>query len=317
MPDVAADATGHTGMAMVLSDGGSYTIRNSGGTSASAPFWAGLIALADQYAGRHLGFVNPAIYQHRPQRALPPGLPRHHHGEQHRAHSRPGRSPATRRHPAGTRSPAWAAPNASELVPLLARRHARPEPSPSPPDGGRHNGGRRGADSARRPRKQHEPPPSIRSCRPGRVRVSEATQSGCWRTRSGVGARSYAGVVHLGLITIVVSEYDPAISFFVEALGFELVEDSPALTNDGRPKRWVVVRPPGAVTGLLLARADGEGQAAMVGKQAAARGLLHVEDFGAAYTRMASAGVKFVTAPRAEAYGQVAVFLDIAGGNGT
>jgi catechol 2,3-dioxygenase-like lactoylglutathione lyase family enzyme len=61
----------------------------------------------------------------------------------------------------------------------------------------------------------------------------------------GVGARpvSYAGAVHLGLITVVVSEYDPAISFFVDGLGFELVEDSLALTNDGRPKRWVV-RPP-------------------------------------------------------------------------
>ena len=62
--------------------------------------------------------------------------------------------------------------------------------------------------------------------------------------------------VHLGLIAIVVSEYDPAISFFVNALGFELVEDSPALTNDGRPKRWVIVRPPGAVTGVLLARTE-------------------------------------------------------------
>ena len=120
--------------------------------------------------------------------------------------------------------------------------------------------------------------------------------------------------MHLGLIAIVVSEYDPAISFFVGALGFELVEDSPALTNDGRPKRWVVVRPPGATTGLLLARADGEDQAAIVGKQAAGRGFfLHVEDFDAAYTQMTSAGVEFVTAPRAEPYGRVAVFLDIAG----
>jgi subtilase family serine protease len=51
-------------MALAISDGGSrYTIRNSGGTSASAPLWAGLIALADQSAGRHLGFVNPAIYR--------------------------------------------------------------------------------------------------------------------------------------------------------------------------------------------------------------------------------------------------------------
>ena len=129
------------------------------------------------------------------------------------------------------------------------------------------------------------------------------------------GGRSYAGAVHLGLVAIVVSEYDPAISFFVNALGFELVEDSPALTNDGRPKRWVVVRPPGAATGLLLARADGEDQAAMVGKQAADRVgfFLHVEDFDAAHTRMKSACVEFVTAPHVEPYGRVAVFLDIAG----
>jgi subtilase family serine protease len=64
VPDVAADASGHSGMALVISDGGGkYTIRNSGGTSASAPLWAAVIALADQYAGRHLGLVNPAIYR--------------------------------------------------------------------------------------------------------------------------------------------------------------------------------------------------------------------------------------------------------------
>jgi catechol 2,3-dioxygenase-like lactoylglutathione lyase family enzyme len=121
--------------------------------------------------------------------------------------------------------------------------------------------------------------------------------------------------VHLGLIAIVVSEYDAAISFFVDLLGFELVEDSPALTNDGRKKRWVVVRPPGAVTGLLLARADGADQASIIGKQTAGRVgfFLHVEDFDAAYTRMVSAGVRFVSEPRAEPYGRVAVFLDIAG----
>ena len=123
------------------------------------------------------------------------------------------------------------------------------------------------------------------------------------------------GVVHLGLIAIVVSEYDPAIRFFVDGLGFELVEDSPALTNDGRPKRWVVVRPPGAATGVLLARADGDAQAAIAGKQAAGRVgfFLHVEDFEAAYARMASAGVQFLTAPRTEPYGRVVVFVDIAG----
>jgi subtilase family serine protease len=63
VPDVAADANGHTGMTIVLSSDGRTMIRNSGGTSASAPIWAALIALADQYAGRHLGLVNPAIYQ--------------------------------------------------------------------------------------------------------------------------------------------------------------------------------------------------------------------------------------------------------------
>jgi catechol 2,3-dioxygenase-like lactoylglutathione lyase family enzyme len=121
--------------------------------------------------------------------------------------------------------------------------------------------------------------------------------------------------VHLGLIAIVVSDYDPAISFFVDVLGFELVEDSPALTNDGRAKRWVVVRPPGAATGLLLARADGESQAAVIGRQVAERVgfFLNVEDFNAAYARMTSAGVRFLTAPRTEPYGQVAVFLDVAG----
>lgn len=126
---------------------------------------------------------------------------------------------------------------------------------------------------------------------------------------------AYAGAVHLSLIAIVVDDYDLAISFFVNVLGFELAEDSPALTNDGRAKRWVVVRPPGAATGLLLARADGDDQAAVVGRQVAERVgfFLNVEDFSATYARMTSAGVRFLTAPRTEPYGQVAVFLDIAG----
>lgn len=119
----------------------------------------------------------------------------------------------------------------------------------------------------------------------------------------------------LELVAVVVEEYDPAIRFFVDVLGFELVEDSPSLTNDGRPKRWVVVRPPGARTGILLARADGERQAAVVGDQFAGRvGLfLRVEDFDRTYDRMVAAGVEFVKPPRAEPYGRVAVFKDIAG----
>jgi uncharacterized glyoxalase superfamily protein PhnB len=93
------------------------------------------------------------------------------------------------------------------------------------------------------------------------------------------------------------------------------VENSPSVTNDGRPKRWVVVRPPGAETGVLLARADGEHQVSIAGNQAAGRVgfFLHADDFDAAYTRMASAGVQFVTEPRTEAYGRVAVFMDVAG----
>jgi catechol 2,3-dioxygenase-like lactoylglutathione lyase family enzyme len=121
--------------------------------------------------------------------------------------------------------------------------------------------------------------------------------------------------MHLEQVAVVVDDYDEAIEFFVGALGFELVEDSPATTNDGRPKRWVVVRPPGAQTALLLARADGDEQAAVVGRQFAGRvGLfLRVDDFEAAYQRMLAAGVEFVTEPRTEPYGRVAVFLDVAG----
>ena len=72
---------------------------------------------------------------------------------------------------------------------------------------------------------------------------------------------------HLQLVTMVVRDYDPAIDFFVNVLQFEVIEDVPSRTNDGRPKRWVVVRPVGATTGILLARADGEQQQAIVGQQ--------------------------------------------------
>jgi catechol 2,3-dioxygenase-like lactoylglutathione lyase family enzyme len=119
----------------------------------------------------------------------------------------------------------------------------------------------------------------------------------------------------LQLVTIIVRDYDEAIRFFVDALGFDLVEDSPAATNDGRPKRWVVVRPAGAETGLLLARADGPEQEAAVGDQVAGRVgfFLEVEDFDAAFRRLSTAGVEFRSEPRREPYGQVAVFLDVAG----
>jgi catechol 2,3-dioxygenase-like lactoylglutathione lyase family enzyme len=122
-------------------------------------------------------------------------------------------------------------------------------------------------------------------------------------------------VPHLELVALVVREYDPAIEFFVNVLNFELVEDVPSTTNDGRPKRWVVVRPRGGQTGILLARADGERQATVVGAQFAGRVgfFLRVDDFGAAHARMIAAGVTFVSPPRSEPYGQLAVFLDIEG----
>jgi catechol 2,3-dioxygenase-like lactoylglutathione lyase family enzyme len=121
--------------------------------------------------------------------------------------------------------------------------------------------------------------------------------------------------MHLQLAALVVDDYDEAIAFFVDILGFELAEDAPSLTNDGRPKRWVVVRPPGAQTGLLLAQADGPDQQPIVGHQFAGRVgfFLRVDDFDETYERMQAAGVEFVGAPRDEAYGRVVVFVDVAG----
>jgi len=122
-------------------------------------------------------------------------------------------------------------------------------------------------------------------------------------------------MAHLQLVAIIVDDYDEAIGFFTRVLGFELVEDSPSETNDGRPKRWVVVRPPNGETGILLALADGERQAAAVGDQHAGRVgfFLRVDDFAASYEHMQAAGVEFLAEPRSEPYGQVVVFRDIAG----
>lgn len=121
--------------------------------------------------------------------------------------------------------------------------------------------------------------------------------------------------MRISQVSLIVHDQDEAIRFFVDALGFELVEDSPSATDDGRPKRWVVVRPPGGETGLLLARADGDRQAAAVGDQFGGRvGLfLRVDDFDAQHRRMLDHGVEFLEPPRHEPYGTVAVFVDVAG----
>jgi catechol 2,3-dioxygenase-like lactoylglutathione lyase family enzyme len=122
-------------------------------------------------------------------------------------------------------------------------------------------------------------------------------------------------MANLELVALVVRDYDPAIRFFVDVLQFELVEDTRSLTNDGRPKRWVVVKPVGAKTGILLARADGGQQEKVIGQQFASRvGLfLRVDDFDESYERMVAAGVRFVSPARIEPYGKVAVFLDLEG----
>ena len=109
-------------------------------------------------------------------------------------------------------------------------------------------------------------------------------------------------------ITLVVSDYDEAIAFYVDALGFELLED----TQLSDMKRWVRVAPPGAETALLLAKADGPEQAAAIGNQTGGRGgfFLHTDDFARDHAAMLSKGVKFREEPRHESYGTVAVFED-------
>ena len=119
----------------------------------------------------------------------------------------------------------------------------------------------------------------------------------------------------LELVTLVVRDYDEAIDFFVRALGFTLTEDVVTPTGDAQAKRWVVVRPPGAGAGLLLAQAIGADQAALIGRQTGDRVgfFLRVEDFAASVARMEAGGVQFFGAARSEPYGMVRVFRDVAG----
>ncbi|MEM9035265.1 MAG: VOC family protein [Actinomycetota bacterium] len=114
-------------------------------------------------------------------------------------------------------------------------------------------------------------------------------------------------MVHLGLVTIVVDDYDAAIGFFVDTLGFELREDR----DEGR-KRWVVVGSPAGGSDLLLAEASDERQRARIGDQTGGRVgfFLHTEDFADTHGRLVAAGIRFEEEPRHEAYGTVAVFVD-------
>lgn len=115
----------------------------------------------------------------------------------------------------------------------------------------------------------------------------------------------------IGAVTFLVRDYDEAIAWFCEALGFRLVEDTPL----GGGKRWVLVSPGDGGTPLLLAEASTETQRARIGDQTGGRVafFLHTDDFARDHARMRAAGVRFNEEPRHEAYGTVAVFEDLYG----
>jgi catechol 2,3-dioxygenase-like lactoylglutathione lyase family enzyme len=113
-------------------------------------------------------------------------------------------------------------------------------------------------------------------------------------------------------VALVIRDYDEAIAFYTQSLGFQLIED----TDLGNGKRWVLVRPPGSTgTDLLLARAVTPEQASRVGNQTGGRVFLflHTDDFWRDYRAMTARGVKFVRLPSQESYGTVAVFEDLYG----
>jgi catechol 2,3-dioxygenase-like lactoylglutathione lyase family enzyme len=117
----------------------------------------------------------------------------------------------------------------------------------------------------------------------------------------------------IGLVALVVREYDEAIGFYVGTLGFTLVEDTYIPEQD---KRWVTVAPPGSTgSRLLLARAVGEDQASRIGNQTGGRVFLflHTDDFWRDFHAYRDKGIIFVREPKEESYGTVAVFKDIYG----
>jgi catechol 2,3-dioxygenase-like lactoylglutathione lyase family enzyme len=116
----------------------------------------------------------------------------------------------------------------------------------------------------------------------------------------------------LGLVSLVVRDYDEAIAFYVGVLGFELVEDTPV---PAQQKRWVVVAPPGSPTRLLFGRAVGADQESRIGNQTGGRVFLflYTDDFDRDYRRFKAKGVAFVREPKVEPYGTVAVFADLYG----
>ena len=120
----------------------------------------------------------------------------------------------------------------------------------------------------------------------------------------------------IDLVTLVVDDYDDALAFYTERVGFVLEEDAPATSSaTGAAKRWVVVRPPGGGTSLLLAEAADDAQRAAVGNQTGGRVafFLSTDDFAGDHRRMVDAGISFVRGPSDEPYGTVAVWEDLYG----
>lgn len=115
----------------------------------------------------------------------------------------------------------------------------------------------------------------------------------------------------VNLTALVVDEYDTALSFFVQKLGFELRKDT-VLTDD---KRWVMVAPHGTANGLLLARAVGDRQREAVGDQSGGCVFLFLEtdDFARDHLAYTQRGIRFVEAARHEPYGTAEVFEDLYG----
>jgi catechol 2,3-dioxygenase-like lactoylglutathione lyase family enzyme len=114
-------------------------------------------------------------------------------------------------------------------------------------------------------------------------------------------------------VALIVRDYDEAIAFYTQKLGFELIEDT---DQPEQNKRWVIIAPPGSSgTSLLLARASKPQQEAFIGNQSGGRVFLFLqtEDFWRDYERMRAAGVSFVRPPAETSYGIVAVFEDIYG----
>lgn len=109
----------------------------------------------------------------------------------------------------------------------------------------------------------------------------------------------------------MVKDYDEAIRFYVDTLGFELLED----TTLSATKRWVRVAPKGAATSLLLAKADGPTQEPYIGNQTGGRVFLflYTDDFEHDFNLYTNRGVEFVRPPQKESYGTVAVFKDLYG----